>query len=431
MNNKDSPFAPFEVRSFRFQWPSDLLTSLAFEMETLILGWYVFVETRSVVLLAVFGSLQYLGTLIAPMFGVMGDRVERRTMLCAMRAYYSVLAIAMMALGIGELLNPAFVFAIAVLSGLVRPSDLIMRMALIGDTMPGDRLMKALGLARMTMDSARIFGALAGASLFSLLGIGYSYIFVAAFYAASFCLTLGVSRGRVSDGSVSAAGDSGHRLAQAGAGAAAAAHPPPAFPRNSGWRDLKDGLAYVWNTPKVLAIMWLAFLTNFAAYPLSNGLLPYVAKQIYRIDALGLSYLAAAFGAGALAGSILMTVTGGPRHTTRIMLVSLLLWYASINVFASLEMQAAGIALLFVAGFFQSTAMISMAVAILTTVTERFRARVMGVRMLAVYGLPVGLLLAGIMIDSFGFAAALTAYCAAGVAITILIAYQWRDSIWR
>ncbi|MBT6911145.1 MAG: arabinose ABC transporter permease, partial [Rhodospirillaceae bacterium] len=62
--------APFAVRSFRFQWPADLLTSWAFEMETLILGWYVLVETDSVLLLTAFGSLQFLGTLIAPMFGV-------------------------------------------------------------------------------------------------------------------------------------------------------------------------------------------------------------------------------------------------------------------------------------------------------------------------------------------------------------------------
>ena len=33
--------AAFRVRSFRFQWPADLLTPWAFEIETLILGWYV------------------------------------------------------------------------------------------------------------------------------------------------------------------------------------------------------------------------------------------------------------------------------------------------------------------------------------------------------------------------------------------------------
>ena len=64
--------APFRIRSYRFQWPADLLTSWAFEMETLILGWYVLVETHSVLWLTVFGALQYLGTLVAPLFGVAG-----------------------------------------------------------------------------------------------------------------------------------------------------------------------------------------------------------------------------------------------------------------------------------------------------------------------------------------------------------------------
>src|SRR6185503_4842056 len=56
-----SSFAPFRVRSYRYQWPADLSTSWAFEMETLILGWYILVETRSVQWLAVFASLQYTG----------------------------------------------------------------------------------------------------------------------------------------------------------------------------------------------------------------------------------------------------------------------------------------------------------------------------------------------------------------------------------
>ena len=67
--------APFLIRSYRFQWPADLLTSWAFEMEALILGWYVLVETGSVLLLTVFGALGYGGTLLAPMLGVASDRI--------------------------------------------------------------------------------------------------------------------------------------------------------------------------------------------------------------------------------------------------------------------------------------------------------------------------------------------------------------------
>ena len=48
--------APFGVKSFRYQWPSDLATSWAFEMETLILGWYILVKSDSVVLLGIFGA---------------------------------------------------------------------------------------------------------------------------------------------------------------------------------------------------------------------------------------------------------------------------------------------------------------------------------------------------------------------------------------
>src|SRR5438132_13513338 len=95
---RSSMLAPFRVRSYRFQWPADLLTSWAFEMETLILGWYVLVETGSVLLLTLFASLGYVGTLVAPMFGVAGDRIGHRDLLAVMRATYAVLAAVLMTL---------------------------------------------------------------------------------------------------------------------------------------------------------------------------------------------------------------------------------------------------------------------------------------------------------------------------------------------
>src|SRR6478735_10007718 len=88
----------FRNRSFRLQWPADLLTSCAFEMETLMLGWYVLVETGSVLLLTLFGALQFAGTLVAPLFGLMGDRIGHRNLLCIMRTAYATLAILLMSL---------------------------------------------------------------------------------------------------------------------------------------------------------------------------------------------------------------------------------------------------------------------------------------------------------------------------------------------
>src|SRR5690242_10930799 len=111
--------APFQVRSFRFQYPADLLTSWGSEMENLILGWYILVTTGSVVLLTLYGSLQYFGTLVAPVFGMVGDRLGQRIVMCAMRAFYAVLASVLMALAFIDTLRPLHVFVIAAIAGLV------------------------------------------------------------------------------------------------------------------------------------------------------------------------------------------------------------------------------------------------------------------------------------------------------------------------
>src|SRR5579859_6091900 len=100
-------FAPFRTPSFRFQFPADMLTSWGIEMENLVLGWYILVETGSVLLLTLLWALQYLGTLLAPIIGMAGDRVGHRTVLCAMRAWYAVLATLMTSLALAESLRPS------------------------------------------------------------------------------------------------------------------------------------------------------------------------------------------------------------------------------------------------------------------------------------------------------------------------------------
>jgi len=63
-------------------------------------------------------------------------------MLCAMRATYIVLASTLGVLGATGHLTPALVLVIAAVAGLVRPNDLVMRNALIGETIPREHLME-------------------------------------------------------------------------------------------------------------------------------------------------------------------------------------------------------------------------------------------------------------------------------------------------
>jgi MFS family permease len=411
--------AAFRVRSFRFQWPADLLTSLAFEMETVILGWYILVQTGSVLLLTAFGSLLFLGTLPAPMFGVLGDRVGGRVLLFAMRATYAVLAALLMILSVTGSLTPAWVFVIATLSGIVRPNDLVMRNSLIGETIPPQNLMGAVGLSRATADFARVAGALAGAELSTVLGIGPAYALVTVLYAASVALTFGVARRHpVPDPSGTP------RAASSGVTTAEVFRP-------SRGRDLKDGLLHVLRTPALLAPMWLAFLINLTAYPVSNGLLPYVAKNIYLVDATGLGRLVASFAFGGLLGSIATVATGGPRHPERSMLVYTAIWYAVLLVFGHVGGLGAGIVALMLAGFVQNVVMISMTASLIAAAGHRFRGRVMGVRTLAVYGLPLGLMASGALIDLIGYPLTISVSSALGLVFTCLIGIKWRASLWH
>jgi Na+/melibiose symporter-like transporter len=395
--------APFQVRSFRFQYPADLLTSWGGEMENLILGWYILVATGSVLLLTLFGSLQYFGTLVAPLLGLAGDRLGHRNVLCAMRVVYAMLAVLVATLAFSGWLSPAKVFVLAALGGLVRPADLAMRSALVAETIPSDRLIGAMGASRTTADSARIAGSLAGAGLFAAFGMGPAYLGITLVYATGFLLTLGTG---------------------------AARHAVTVLPRFAFWRDLREGLAYVWDAPSSLAALLLAFLLNMTAFPLTSGLLPYVAREIYQIDQTGLGTLIASFAAGSLIGSVVVSMAGRLIRPARMMLAFAVAWYAMLLAFVQMPDAPHGRALLLVAGLAQSLSLVPMSVLLLQGAGAQFRGRVMGLRMLAIYGLPLGLMGAGALIGRIGFIAATTLLCSTGLLLTLVIATRWRADLW-
>jgi MFS family permease len=412
--------APFRIRSYRFQWPADLLTSWAFEMETLVLGWYVLVETDSVLMLTIFGALLYGGTLIAPIIGVWSDRLGHRAVLSSMRASYGLVAGALTLLAFTGTLRPEIVLVLAAFTGLVRPSDMGLRGALIADTMPSATLMPAMGIARTTTDTARIFGALTGAGLFAAIGIGPTYVAITAFYLLSAILTWNAMvPGAVPE-------KTGHALA----GGAGETDEPESGPKPSPWRELWEGMVLVWNTPRLLAIVWYAFLFNFAVFPLTNGLMPYAARDIFHTDQTGLGYLVASVAVGAFVGSIGMTRFGTGIELAKLMIVAAVIWHILVLVFAQTTTLESGVAMLILCGFAQSLTMVCHTVMLLSASDPRYRGRIMGVRMLAIYSLPLGLLIAGGLIGLIGFRATASLYAVVGLAFTVLIAIRWRASLW-
>ena len=376
-------------------------------METLILGWYVLVETGSVRLLAVFGALMFFGALVSPVFGLLGDRMGHRNLLRITRAAPVMLALAMLALILTGTLNAMLVLVVAALLSVARMADLVTRYSLYGEIMPPGRLMSAMGLSRATVDSARVAGALAGAGMVASFGMGPAYIMIASLYSASLVLTFTGTAGH-------------HGAARRRAGRAAAPG-----------RELREALAYVWTSPPLLAAAGFAFLVNLTGFPVFLGLLPYVAKEVYAAGQTALGYMVAGFAFGSLLGSVLLSATRIAARAERAMIIAGLIWYALLLVFAFVPGLAAGVAVLVLCGVAQSVSVTPIAVVMLRHADEQFRGRVMGLRMLAIYGLPVGLLAAGPLIARFGFAATAAAYALSGMMLTLWVAIHWRAALWN
>ena len=87
--------------------------------------------------------------------------------------------------------------------------------------------------------------------------------------------------------------------------------------------------------------------------------------------------------------------------------------------------------MLVLCGFAQSLTMVCHTVILLSASSPSYRGRIMGVRMLAIYSLPVGLLIAGVLIGWIGFRATASLYAIVGLVFTILIAVKWRASLWQ
>ena len=411
--------APFRTRSFRFLWPADLCTAWAMEMETLILGWYVLVETGSVVLLTLFGSLMYVGTLVSPVVGMLGDRLGLGRVLGALRLSYTAFACVILVAAFTGQLHPTLVLLMAGLAGVVRPSDIGMRSALISATLPAQHLVAALGISRTTQDSARICGALAGAGFMAAFGMTWAYTVIVALYLASAWMTLWV-----------AASERPPSKPAAAPGIAPAPDANADVPlQPSPWRDVGEGLVHVWRTPRLRAAMSLAALVNLTAFPLTMGLMPYTAREVFHLDQRGLGWLVASFACGALIGSLALSTWGRRLPAARMMLAASMAWYACLGGFVLSTDLWVAMATLVLAGISQSLSMVTLSIILLRTTEERFRGRIMGVRMLAIYTLPLGLMGAGALIPLIGYRPTGGLFVLAGLALTLAIAALWRTEL--
>ena len=94
--------------------------------------------------------------------------------------------------------------------------------------------------------------------------------------------------------------------------------------------------------------------------------------------------------------------------------------------FAVVTEASTGLVLLFALGLSSNLVLVPVSVTLLRDTPPEFRARIMGLRQLAVLGLPLGLMVSGALITRIGLGETLMLYAGFGLVCSVAL---WR--IWR
>jgi hypothetical protein len=105
-------------------------------------------------------------------------------------------------------------------------------------------------------------------------------------------------------------------------------------------------------------------------------------------------------------------------------------WHLLTLPLAAAPPFGAALAILFAWGLFAGASFVALMVGLLRAAPTRFRGRVMGLRALAIYGLPLGLLMGGWLSEEFGEQTMLWVHGLTGLCLTAAAALAW-PALWR
>ena len=388
--------AALRYRNFRLLWGGLVVTSIGSWMMQFGLGWLtvdlaVRAGTPSLgpLFLGLAGLARVIpGVLFGLAAGVIADRMDRRLVLAFSQALGAVVAALLAVLVLTDQITIVWVMVGSALASTSNAFDVPTRQAFMPRLVPPRAFMSALGLVSSAITASMLLGPLVGGLLIGPIGVGGIMVVNAASYLPILAAIAALPR----------------------------IAPAPGAARASILRSLGEGLGYVRREPAVrMTLVLVGSATVFGRAV--QGVLPAVANDPLHVGAVELSWLMGASGAGALVGSLTVTMLGGVRRRG-ILLTAMLMIEGAIVVLFALQRDVLPAALLIAPFSACSMVLVGMSNAISQTrPPDRLRARVLSVHVLIVQsGLPLGTLVVGSLMTVVGSTPAL-ALAGATVAI--------------
>ena len=393
-------FAAMRHRNYRRYWFGQIGSLVGAWMQSVALPWLVLQLGGSPLQLGLVMAFMFGPSMIlAPLGGVLADRVDKRRTLIAVNAVAMVQATTLFALAITGAVQIWHVYLLALVAGFVNAIEMPVRQAFVAELVPRRDLTNAIALSSTSFNLSRVIGpAVAGVT-------------IAAFGVASNFGINALSYSSVIVGLLLVRGEELHAVER-----------PATQP--SIRASLGEGLRYAATTPTVL---WpLVLLGGTAALAMNfQALLPLFARDALGLGSGGDGALFATMGAGSLAGSLMLAFATSQRPLFRLIVGG----GAAFLVLAFLLgfVRGAPMAFAVVAGIgFASMLMINtINVTVQNSVPDALRGRVMSLYVTVFAGTaPIGGLLAGTLAEAFGAAAAFS--IGAVLASGVLAVVAWR-----
>jgi len=380
---------------FRKLWISDLLIGFASNIEILIIPWIIITQTNSGLVLGVYGASRYFSTIFAPIFGGIIDGFNKKHTLILSRAYMFIHSLIFMVLSFQDILSVTYIVVIAFFYGMAHNFDRISREAVTQIIISRQNLTNAAALISTTYDVSKIIAPLIGAAIYYAYGVTIAYIFVGILYLIAVFMIFAVKINNfIKD------------------------------KKSSIYNELVDGIKYLMKDRILISLMLLASLANLTTLTLTNAFLPFISKDMLNGDANLLAVLISFSAIGSLFGSILMTTGIFRDKPGKILIFFMIIWHVLMIATSFFPVKTIMFVLLILFGSSTSITTILLSMLILTVTEKKMIGKIMGIRQLAIFAFPIGLLCGGYMIDKIGIEYSIQVMGLLGLLIAILFGYK-------
>src|SRR3972149_5536829 len=159
-----SGFVALSVRNYRLYWIGQIVSLVGTWMQSVSQPWLVLLLGGSPIQLGIVLALQFAPSMVlAPLGGVIADRVDKRRLLMATQSVAMLQAVALFALTGTDVVQIWHVMLLALALGFVNAVDMPVRQSFAADLVSRDQLMGAITLNSASFNLARVLGpAVAG-----------------------------------------------------------------------------------------------------------------------------------------------------------------------------------------------------------------------------------------------------------------------------